>query len=76
MSKRRWIDRLVSGAKTMAIILVALVLAVSTAMCVNVGAERQARPCKEMGGHYVPATIGSPEECWSLDGTRRLFPKG
>lgn len=76
MSKHWWRDQLVSGAKTMATILVALVLVLGTAMCVGYQADLDARPCAKMGGHYVPASLTQNEECWSADGSRRLFPKG
>lgn len=33
------------------------------------------RSCELAGGHYVTQYHGD-RECWSLDGTRRLFPDG
>lgn len=67
---------IISWAKTFAMVLACLALVVGCALGVAHQAEMEARPCIEMGGHYVPSHITNPEECWSQDGTRRLFPKG
>ena len=67
-----WIKTtIIIGFWTLCVLGFVLVIATGSAM-----QERaRARPCVDLGGHYVPSTLGSAAECWSTDGTRRLFPK-
>lgn len=39
------------------------------------GLNRQ-RSCEAADGHYVPAPVFGNDECWSADGSHRLFPRG
>lgn len=49
-------------------------IAIAVTMGASLQHQQRIDACQNLGGHYVAGTLFTPEECWSADGARRLFP--